>query len=94
MDCFTDLFNAVRDGSAIIPTDLLIFSAFTRYWHMEYATMKVVKKSSDFCDLCTKMKNAIAALHSNDERHSCLTTLLQDHIENARKEREHYGTNL
>lgn len=55
--------------------------------------MKVVKKGSDFFNLYTTL-NAIAALHSNDQRHSCFITLLQDHIGNARKEHEHYKTSL
>lgn len=94
VDSVTDLSNALNKGSGVIAIDPLTFFAFTRYLEKEHATLKVANKGSDFCYLCLALKKNTSALHSNDEWHSFLTTLLQDSVNNARKEHTSYMTKL
>lgn len=51
MDCVSDLFTAVNDGSGVIPIDPWSLSAFTRNRDKRQTTLKVEKKDSKF-EIC------------------------------------------
>lgn len=93
VESFPKLASAAKEHvETAVPDDPLTFSAFSRYWDRGHANLKVSRKGSDFCDLCTSLRSDIDALHESDERHSCLSNLLRDHVSAARREHENYRT--
>lgn len=93
--CFPSLSDAVHMGTIIqVPSEPLTFSAFTRYWDRGHPRLRVAKTGSDFCDLCTTLKNDISELHHSDERYACLKDLLSRHKDAARREHLKYKEDM
>lgn len=93
VECFGKLASAVSEEVDTFVTDKpLTFSAFCRYWDRGHPTLKVARRGSDFCDLCTSLRNDIEALDESDARYECLSTLLENHKNAARREHNYYRT--
>lgn len=61
----------------------LALALFLPYWDHKHSSLKVARRSSDYCDFCTSAHNDIEAVHKSDQRNACHSSLLEKPYESG-----------
>lgn len=85
---FQKLVSDAEDVGAIAkkPESPISFNLFRRYWRSDSGTLRIAKQGSDYCDLCTALKDDIKNLPILDERHLKAQIDLENHRAVAQQE--------
>lgn len=78
---YFDVYEKLKDAaknliSCVVPTALLSFSAFSKYWDRRHSALKIAKTGSDYCDICIKLRHDLQSIYSTDERQVVSSNLL------------------
>lgn len=76
------------DSFGSLPKSCLGYSDFVKIWNSFTPWIKIARPGTDFCDTCTKIKNALEFC-TDDVMRNGLTTTLESHIHNAQSELEY-----
>lgn len=92
VDSFKDLVRDASDVNAISkqPEVPLSYNLFRRYWRADFPTLRITREGSDFCDLCTALKDDLKRISILDERHLGVQSELNNHRQEAQQEFEFY----
>lgn len=87
VSAWEDLLTAAlaEKPSLVRPLGPISYNLFVRYWKEDYSTLRIAVSGSDFCDLCTSLKDDLAHLDSTSDRYTATTQLLQDHRLHAKE---------